>query len=173
MLLLNNLKHLLVIALLIFLQVAIFNNINFLGITNPYFYVIFVLLFPISKNRYVFLLYAFILGISIDFLENTGGVNAFATVFVAYIRYYFIQLINNRRSHEKEEVQLANFSFIQWALYLPLIIFIHHFLVDFMESFTFSRLFPITINGLIGSALTLIMIIVYLMFFPPAKESEY
>lgn len=173
MLLLNNLKYILVIALLIFLQVAIFNNIHFWGYANPYFYIIFVLLFPMGKNRYMFLLYAFILGLSIDFFENTGGVNAFASVFVAYFRYYVVQVINAGKTHENDEIKLYNFNFVQWLMYLAFMIFLHHFMVDFMESFKFGLIGSIAIKSLLSAALTLILITVYLMFFPPVRKNEF
>lgn len=173
MLLLNNLKYLLVIVLLVFLQVTIFNNIDFWGYANPYFYVIFVLLYPMDKNRYMFLFYAFVLGLSIDFLENTGGVNAFATVFVAYIRPYLAQIINAGRTTENDGVKLYNFNLLQWFLYLVILIYLHHFLVDFVESFKLEMLPKLALKTLIGSVLTLILVTIYLLFFPPARKNEF
>lgn len=173
MLLLNNLKYLLWIVLLVVFQVALLNNINFWGYSNPFFYVIFILLYPLGKNRYIFLLYAFILGLSIDLLEHTGGVNAFASVLVAYIRYYIAKTIEAGKTYESEESKLSNFGFIQWLIYLIVIIFTHHFLVDFMESFKFDIIGQIALRSLIGGGLTLIMVTAFLLFFPMKEKSEY
>ena len=173
MLLLNNLKYILVIALLIFFQVAIFNNINIWGYANPYFYVIFVLLYPLNKNRYIFLIYAFILGLSIDFFENTGGVNAFATVFVAYIRFYVAKILTANNIQENDEVRLYNFNFLQWTIYLVSLIFLHHFLVDFMESFKINMAASIAFKATLGAAITLVLVGIYLIFFPIVGKSEY
>lgn len=173
MLLLNNLKYIVWMVLLIFIQVAIFNNINFWGYANPYVYVIFILLYPLDKNKYLFLIYAFILGLSIDFLEHTGGVNAFASVFVAYIRYFIAEIIQAGKTYEAEEIKLGNFGFIQWVIYLVLIIYFHNFLVDFMESFKFELLGEIAVKSLIGSGLSLVLITAFLLFFPVVEKSDY
>lgn len=173
MLLLNNLKYVLWIVLLVVVQVALFNNINFWGYSNPFFYVIFILLYPLDKNRYIFLFLAFILGLSVDLLEHTGGVNAFASVFVAYIRYYVAQVIQAGKAYESEEIKLGNFSFIQWVIYLVVLIFVHHFLVDFTESFKLEMIGATAKKSLIGSGLTLIMVTAFLMFFPIVERSEY
>lgn len=173
MLLLTNLKYIVWMLILILLQVAIFNNINFYGYANPYVYVIFILLYPLDKNKYLFLFAAFILGLSIDFLENTGGVNAFATVFVAYFRYFIVQLFHSRKTYESEEADLGEFNLIQWVIYMLIIIYVHHFMVDFMESFNFNRIGSIATNSLIGAGLTFILVSAYLMFFPIKEKSEY
>ncbi|MCB0436914.1 MAG: rod shape-determining protein MreD, partial [Mangrovimonas sp.] len=49
-------------VLLVLLQVLILNHINFLGYINPYAYILFILLFPISNNRQLFILLSFVLG---------------------------------------------------------------------------------------------------------------
>ena len=173
MLLQNSLKYIVLMLVLIFLQVAVFNNINFGGYANPYFYIIFILLFPLDKNRFVTLILAFILGLSIDFLENTGGVNAFASVFTAYIRYYVVALLTANTAQDSDGPRLYNLNFVQWALYLGLMIFIHHFMVDFMESFRVSMSGQIAFKALLGSALTFVLTVVYLFFFPVAGRNEY
>lgn len=173
MLLQNSIKYLLLMLLLIFFQVAVFNNINFWGYANPYFYIIFILLFPLNTNRYLTLLLAFILGLSIDFLENTGGVNAFATVFIAYIRHYFVALLTTNTAYDSDGPRLYNLSITQWIIYLAVMIFMHHFLVDFLESFKFSMSGDIALKSLLGTFLTFILTVVYLLFFPVAGRSEY
>lgn len=155
------------------MQVVIFNNINFFGYANPYIYVLFILLFPLNTNKYVFLLAAFVLGLSIDFLENTGGVNAFATVLVAYLRHFIVQALHSRKTYESEEISLGEFSLLQWVIYMAIIIYVHHFTVDFMESFNFDKIGSIAYRSLLGAGLSFVLIAAFLMFFPVKEKSEY
>ncbi|MBS7333060.1 MAG: rod shape-determining protein MreD, partial [Weeksellaceae bacterium] len=67
--------NIITILLLALAQVFIFNHINFLGSYQPYIYVVFVLFYPPYQSRYLLLLLAFILGLSIDILEYTGGIH--------------------------------------------------------------------------------------------------
>lgn len=170
MLLVNSLKFIFSILLLLLLQVVIFNNINFMGYINPYFYVIFIILYPLNKNKYLFLIYAFILGISIDFFENTGGVNAFVTLLMAYIRPYFITLTTIGNSIERDEINLGHLNKFQWFVYLTLTIIIHHFLIDYLEYFKWDMFVPILIKSLFGSSITLTLCLLYLFIFPPKSE---
>ena len=76
---------------LVLLQVIICSNINFLGDLNPYVYVIFILLYPVTKNRLLFIFLSFLLGFSIDIFLDSGGMHAAASVAIAYIRPLFLK----------------------------------------------------------------------------------
>lgn len=116
---------------------------------------------------------AFVLGLSIDFLENTGGVNAFATVLVAYLRHFIVQALHSRKTYESEEISLGEFSLLQWVIYMAIIIYVHHFTVDFMESFNFDKIGSIAYRSLLGAGLSFVLIAAFLMFFPVKEKSEY
>ncbi len=60
------------IALLL-LQVLVCNQLNFMGSLNPYVYVLFVLLYPISSNRMNLIFIAFTLGLILDLFLDSGG----------------------------------------------------------------------------------------------------
>jgi len=62
-------------VILIFLQVLILNNINFLGYINPYLYVLFILLYPFAGNQSLFLILSFLLGLSIDIFDVLYYIN--------------------------------------------------------------------------------------------------
>ena len=76
---------------LVLLQVIICSNINFLGYLNPYVYVIFMFLYPITNNRLLFIFLSFSIGLSIDIFLDSGGVHAAASVAIAYVRPLFLK----------------------------------------------------------------------------------
>ena len=80
------------LIMIFFLQVGVLNNINFSGYINPYLYIVFLFLFPLNKNQIPFLTLAFFYGLGIDFFSDTGGVHAFALVFVGYFRLFLVKL---------------------------------------------------------------------------------
>src|SRR5699024_10263302 len=73
-------------VLLILIQVFLLNNINLMGYINPYLYVLFIILYPVTGNKTTLIILSFLLGLSIDIFENSGGVHAAASVCIAYIR---------------------------------------------------------------------------------------
>jgi len=79
---------------LILFQVLILNNIQFSGYINPYFYIYFILLLPFETPRWLLLLSAFLLGLSLDAFTNTFGLNASACVLMAFARPFVISAIS-------------------------------------------------------------------------------
>ena len=63
---------------LVLTQVLVLNHIQFSGFVNPYIYVLFVLLLPMGSPRYVVLLLAFFIGLTIDVFSNSPGIHSFA-----------------------------------------------------------------------------------------------
>ena len=60
------LKNTLRFVILVFIQVAILNNIQISGFINPYVYVLFILLLPFETPNWVLLVLSFFLGLSVD-----------------------------------------------------------------------------------------------------------
>ena len=78
---------------LILLQVLVLNYVNLFGYLNPMVYIVWIFLFPIRKNQTFFLLASFILGLSVDFFSDSGGINAAATLFIAFIRLPILKAV--------------------------------------------------------------------------------
>ena len=73
-------------ALLVLVQVLVFNRLNFFGFINPMVYILFLYWYPIKENRALFLGVGFLLGLAIDFFSDTMALHAASTVTIAYLR---------------------------------------------------------------------------------------
>ena len=89
----KNIFYIFLFIILVLLQVFVLNNILLFGYINPYIYIAFVFFYPLKNERFLFLTLAFLLGLSIDVFSDSGGINAFATLFIAFIRLFFVRLI--------------------------------------------------------------------------------
>ncbi|MCK5729533.1 MAG: rod shape-determining protein MreD [Draconibacterium sp.] len=124
---------------LVLIQVLVLNHVQFSGFVNPYIYILFVLLLPLSSPRYVVLILAFLLGITIDIFSNSLGIHAFASVFAAYLRPFVISLISNRQEDISDYPGLMQ-NKIRWFLsYITIMVILHHTVLFFIEVFTFSN----------------------------------
>lgn len=74
-------------VLLVALQLLIFNNIEFSGYVNPYVYVMFILILPVSIPSWILLLLGFLTGFVIDVFSGTMGVHTFATVLAGFVAH--------------------------------------------------------------------------------------
>ncbi len=89
------LQNILSFVLLVLFQVLALNNIQFLGFINPYIYILFIIALPVKTPRWLSLILAFILGLTLDIFSNTLGMHAFATVLIAFLRNGIINLFQN------------------------------------------------------------------------------
>ena len=153
---------LLIIVLLIALQILVLNRITLFGKYTPVIYPVFVMFYPFFRNRYQFLALSFVLGLGIDFFLHTGGINAFATTTIAYFRTLIF------RTSTDTSTDFFSFQSLQWSQYLFFIfssIFLHQFLVQYIEFFKFSRFFGILLNIVITSGISFIFILLYSLAF--------
>ena len=144
---------------LILFQVLILNNIQFNGYINPYLYIYFILLLPFETPRWLLLLSAFLLGLSIDAFTNTFGLNAAACVLMAFLRPFVISAISTGTEFMiGHSPSLKNQGFKWFAYYSITLILIHHFSLFYLEIFRFSEFFQTLLRVLLSSAFTLLLV---------------
>ena len=145
------------LVLIFFLQVLVLNNINFSNYINPYLYVAFVFIFPLSQNRFPVLILAFLYGLSIDFFSDTGGIHAFALLFVAYFRLLFIRLFFKKSEIDYVLFSLRNESFGAVFNYVVTLTFIHHFILLSLDNFSLQNFGNVFLNAIYSTLFTLIL----------------
>ena len=148
---------------LILVQVLILNQIQLNGFVNPYVYILFILLLPLSTPRYILLILSFLIGLIVDVFLNSLGVHAAASVLIAYLRPYIVRAISNREDDRSDYPGLSQNTFGWFALYVAVMVFFHHILLFYLEVFSFSHFF-ITLGRAVISSLFSIFIIVLSQF---------
>ena len=81
---------------LVLLQVLILNNVHIAGYATPFLYIYFILKFSSGTSRNELMLWAFFFGLTIDIFADTPGMNAAATVFLAFLRPSLLRLFTPR-----------------------------------------------------------------------------
>lgn len=148
----------------VFLQVLILNNINFLGYINPYLYVLFILLYPFNSNQSLFLILSFLLGFSIDLFEDSGGIHAAACLVIAFIRPNLLRF-SFGISYDHQNLRLSTTPFGARLSYIFISIIIHHFILFFLEMFSFSHIIIVLKKTLFSGIFSVILIILSLAVF--------
>lgn len=152
----------LMIAFLVSLQIFVLNRITLFGKFTPVLYPVFVMFYPFFRNRFQFLALSFILGLAVDAFLGTWGINAFATTVIAYFRTLIF------RTSTDTSTDFFSFQSLQWSQFLLFIlssIFLHQFLVQYLEFFKFSRIFDVFLNILATSGISFIFILIYAFAF--------
>jgi hypothetical protein len=100
---------------------------------------------------------------------DTGGVNAFASLLIAYLRNPVIRYVSDLH----KDMKLFNFSdinIIQLASYILLIVSIHHLCLFFLESMKLSMLLMVVKDALITTVFSFLFIIVIYAFLKNSIE---
>jgi len=146
---------------LILFQVLILNNIQFGGYINPYFYIYFILLLPFETPRWLLLLSAFLLGISLDAFTNTFGWNASACVLMAFVRPFVISAISTGTEFMVGHSPSLKNQGLKWfAYYSIILVLVHHFALFYLEIFRFTEFFQTLFRVLLSSVFTLLIVFI-------------
>jgi len=160
----DNINNALLFIGLILLQIIVLNNINFLGYINPYFYIFFIFLYPIKKDDASVLILSFFLGLCIDIFSDSGGINAAASLFIAFIRIPILQSVIGKREIDYGTMTIFKLPFPKMFLYVVILTVIHHFIVFGMEYFKWSKFGIILLNTVLTSIFTIILTMISLTF---------
>jgi cell shape-determining protein MreD len=156
---------------LILFQVLILNNIQLSGYINPYFYIYFILLLPFETPRWLLMLSAFLLGISIDAFTNTFGLNAFACVLMAFVRPFVITTISTGTEFMIGHSPSLKNQGVKWfAYYSVILVLVHHFALFYLEIFRFTEFFQTLLRVLLSSLFTLIIVFIAEYLSYPTKK---
>ena len=154
---------------LLFLQVLVFNHMNIFGHINPLVYISWVFLFPFRKKRSLFLILSFLLGISIDFFSDSGGINAFAITFIAYLRLPILLAILRKSDFDYVQFNLRSISINKAFLFIATLTIIHHFIVFSLEYFSFNAILSIISNIILTSVFTILISVLGIILFTKKK----
>ncbi len=149
----------------VLIQVLLLDNIMLGGYLNPYFYIIFILLMPFETPRWLLLVSAFLLGITVDLFSNTLGMHTAATVFMAFIRPWVLTLFAPRDGYETGSFPGIHYYGFNWFVSYTLVLtFLHHLLLFYIEVFHFHEFFSTLLRVFLSTALTASLIILSQFF---------
>jgi rod shape-determining protein MreD len=153
------LQNILSFVLLVLFQVLALNNVQFLGFINPYIYILFIIALPVKTPRWLSLILAFILGLTIDIFSNTLGMHAFATVLIAFLRNGIINLFIVLEENDNPVPSFRSFGVTAYIKYMVLMVFIHHFSLFFLEAFSFAHPILILSKITLSSLVTILILL--------------
>ena len=149
-------------VLLIALQLLIFNNIEFSGYVNPFVYLMFILILPVSIPSWILLLLSFFTGFVIDLFSGTLGVHAFATVLAGFVRPWVLSLNVTAEAAETEMSPSSYRSGLRWFLiYTVTIVLVHHLALFFVEIFSLRHFLHTVLRVLLSTAVTSFFIVLF------------
>lgn len=154
----SNFKIAFQFILLVLVQVLLMNKIRLFGYINPIIYIIFIFTYPLQKEKGNFLFLSFLLGLCVDFFSNSGGSNAAATLFIAFLRLPILKLIEGNNEIDFVIFTIKKLNFVQSFLYLFSLTFLHHFVLFFLEYYKVQGVLSILSTTLQTTIFSVILI---------------
>lgn len=144
---------------LVLVQALIFNNICLFGLATPFIYVYFLLVLDRDIDHNVLMLVAFLLGLTVDVFSNTPGVNAGASVLVAFMRPTLLRLFSPRDEYENFEPGIYTLGFGAFVRYSVAVVLLHHTALFLFEVFSLANIGYMLLRILCSSLLTVLLVV--------------
>ena len=125
---------------LVLLQVLILNNVHIAGYATPFLYIYLILKFESDTPRNALMLWAFFLGLAVDVFSDTPGMNAAATVLLAFLRPTFLRLFVPRDTLDTLVPAIRTMGILPFLKYLVVSVLIHHGLLLTLEFSSFAHI---------------------------------
>ncbi|TDB68926.1 hypothetical protein [Arundinibacter roseus] len=147
------------------LQILILRNVVLFDYGFCFIYVAGIVLLPAEVNRTALLFMGFLTGFILDVFYNTLGIHAAATVLIAYLRPFWIQLqLETKGTTERLEITLSELGVGGYLAYLIPLIFVHHSVLFLIEMSHFGMI-GYTLLRIVASTLFTTLLIVLIQLF--------
>lgn len=145
------------------LQVMVIDNIRLGYYIHPCVYVLFIFLLPFNIPQWQLLLTGFAMGFTIDIFNGTPGLNAAATVLLAFIRPMIINAMTRRKDiNPNDEPSIRNMGVSWFLVYSSLLLCFHNLTLFALEAFSIKLMNKVILQTLLSviSSLSIILLIV-------------
>ena len=121
-------------AVLLLLQVFVFNAI-YLGVyINMMIYLVFILFLPTNLSRLSVLLLSALMGFSVDLLSAGDlGLHMAACTIIGFLRPVLLKKVSNNEI--QADIPKIKGNFVQYAAYTGILIVLHHLFLFLLEAF--------------------------------------
>lgn len=160
------LNHILRFLSLLLLQVFVLNNVVITGVFNPYVYIYFLLLLPLSVSHWQLLLLSFATGLVVDFFTHSIGLHAFACTFLGFIRPFMVASVQPAGGYNEGDRPTMGHMGLRWFLTysIPLIV-LFHVVLFFVETLSVNQFLFVLLKALVSSTVAIVIILLFEFFF--------
>lgn len=157
----NNVNYLLHLMILSILQIVIVDNIHLGSYFYINIYILAIFILPYKVKGIPLLLFGFLWGFLMDLADNTVGIHAAASTFLAYIRPRLLLLTSTRE--ELDDVHGAQrLDDFRWFLkYSFLSTLFFNIILIFAEAFTFNDIVITIIRIILSTFISMLFILLY------------
>ena len=148
-------------ALIMLLQVLLFDQLQLWGACHPYIYILCLLMMQITLPHNVDMLIGAAVGLIMDVFCNSLGVHMAACILIMFIRPYLLGSIVNDKDRLNEQISLRAIGIEALIKYAVILIVIHHLTVFSLAAWSWLHIGFVLLETVVSSIITLTVIIAY------------
>ncbi|CAI8342282.1 MAG: Uncharacterised protein [Flavobacteriia bacterium] len=122
-------------------QVLVLNEVELFSFINPYVYPIIVLMLPVETKYAAVMIISFLLGFSIDLMEQSSGIHAFACTWVGFLRPRLVRLVSTQKGFDFGALSLRDMGWQKFLFYAYSGLWLHHYFLFVVDEHSLSGLF--------------------------------
>lgn len=146
-------------VVLVLVQALLLNHIVLFNYAVCFLFIYFLAKLPVGISGNWLLTLGFLMGISVDFLSDTQGLNSLCCTLLAAIKrptfYAYIQHDDHTRNIEPGVITMG---WVNFGKYMFTMAAIYSFLVTFVEYVSYTDLLEILIKGASSTVFTFLLI---------------
>lgn len=165
-------RHIIRLLVFMFIQVLLlkriyigegaFNHIHF------FLFPLAIMMMPFNISKVGLLFIAFFSGLVLDFFYDSPGVNAGASVLLAYSRWFLFRILEPRGGYALSSSPTSSSMGANWFFsYIAMGTFIYIFAFFNFQAFSFVFLFQVIIKTFFSFIFTMIIMGVYALIINP------
>ena len=164
------LSYLFRFAIILFIQLLLINNIELSSYINPYIYISFILLLPVTVKPWQIVLISFFTGAVMDAFSSTPGLHIAATNFMGFVRIHYLNVTTTKEDIEgRISPTLAQKGTVWFVFYCFVMTFIHHTILFFLEIYGFQEFFATITRVFFSTIVTVLLIVIGQLLFYRSK----
>lgn len=135
----NVLYKLVWLVALVLLQGLVLNHLHVAGYATPFLYIVLILNADSRTKPSHLMLWAFAVGLLADIFSDTPGMNAAASVLLAFVRPALLRLFVPRDAQETLLLSMRSMGPGAWFKYIFCAVLLHHSSLFLLEFFSLAH----------------------------------
>ena len=148
-------------AIVMLLQVLLFNQLQLWGVCHPYIYILCLLMMPITLPHSIDMVIGAVIGLVMDVFCNSLGVHMAGCILLMFIRPYLLGAIVNDKDRLNEQISLRAIGMEALIKYVVILVLVHHLTVFLLAAWSWAHIGYVLLETLVSSIITILIILGY------------
>lgn len=152
-------EYIILFFVLCLLQFFLFNSLSMGVYINPLVYIAFIVLLPMQTSRFWVLMLSFLMGLTMDFMMGSYGINTIASLFVGFLRPFILALaVKNEDDSDKGVPCVRKMDRGRFIRYSSILVVLHCLVYFFFETATIDYFYYTLLRVVVSSVLTVALV---------------